>query len=675
TPTEVAVELDVTDGVDAASLRLVRTSAPTTPLCTLAALPGDPAGRFGCTVTIDEPAATLVPLAVEAQANGARVLSPGFRLPVVAPDTHGVAVMAAASTEATRLWVDAKARLGDTLAARMETLRALQTVPGILSAALSPNGIDIVVRYTNGWQGGLVLNRPPPAAVAPAAVHPASTVRPAPRGVFRSCGDDPSAGICCPLDRRTLLAGRDVFIWDTGFFPDALDDGPTIRKKFDEHACLGHQVQTLRGAAADVASMAQFTAHSTLVLSTHGMIDENGRVAICTGEEVREPESDEKYRDLVMKGWVFTGFGPELGTKQYLCMSIDYVASLPGRFPEHAVVYASHCYSGYGSAPAAYRAKGAGAYYGFDWAVDAGYTTNQVAPQLFDGLLKDLRTTGKAYDAVEPKTDPTPHPRKVLDPTTGRFSEIPGVAHFVFAGDPDLAYTGKPKLEGEFATLEAGEQTTLEVTVEGAEMCDLTHHWVATGERGNLAGGNDVEGTMRSLEFTAVAPPNSGVDDIGVEVLPPDSDEPIGVACGGVVVDATCGDGRRQGTERCDDADLGICTAGCTESCLCGTTTSTTTTSTTSTTFFECTVGVASDCPATQCCDAGRRECCDPLNDPAGTCNPGGGLTPSGCCSDDGFPSQCAGDPGTTFPCPVTCESGQLYVCIFCDGKKIDHVE
>lgn len=632
TPTTVEVEVPVA-GSGVTGLQLRRTGADA-PLCTLAPVDGDPA-RQGCVVTIDEAAPVDVQLRVEGTRGGARTTSPGVTLPVLPEPTDAdVAAANAAIATAGDVWLAAKARLGDRFAARMDAIATLQTTAGIASAGLSANGVDIVLRFANGWQGFLVLNRP----VEGQRPAPAATIRPAPvprrpsaRGVFRSCGD--SNDVCCPIDRRVVQERRDVVIWDPNFIDSSYDDALEASRRYYAAECAGFTVTLIAGTDATIASLNRLSDFATVVMSTHGTMARDGRTHVCA----REPRQsyDRGIRRQLDDGDAGLAFDPGAAEAGIMCMSETYMRRLPGRFPENAIVYASYCYSARGGMPSAFVGRGAGAFFGFDWAAGFLWTRDDVAPALFGGLLEEFRTTGTSWEKIDPKTDPQAWDWHYDDPATGNEVAIPGRANVVLIGDPNIAYAGKPELTASADSIRGGAQATFDLHVPGAGTCELTHHWHNSADYGHLDGGDDVESSETSYTFTARDDAFGGADGIGVEVLPKDGDEPIGVACGGVFVASTCGDAIRQPEyEACDLLDTGDCPAGCTLDCTCeGTTTSSsvTTTVTTSTTTTteppEC--ETSADCGALACCD------------PSGFCCPAGG--------------PCRPGPGPVFDALLTC--------------------
>jgi len=578
TPVEITVDLLVGAGVDTTTLRVVRADGAGATLCALAPAGGPLPDRYTCTATITEAAPATIPFAVEGKMGSTTVLSPGATLTVVGPLTDdAIAKFVAAGGQASDIWRDTQLRLGDSLPARMETMRSLRAVEGVLDAELSPDGTDLVIRYATGWLGMLILSRAPEDAAPAAVVAPAvSGRRPAPRGIFRSCDDGSGSGaLCCTPNRRMLLEGRDVLIWDPGFFVARMDDGVVAETKLGEHACLGFQVTKIAGGAADVASVHQFPGFATLVLSTHAGVDGQGRVAFATAEQVTldtvRLHADDLALGLLLSAQIgdFSRGVIALPRNGIFVVTEDYFTRrVQGRFPENAIVYASACSSSAGNMPNVFvGAFGAGAYFGFDRSVSELYTTQEVAPQLFDGLLKDLRTTKDAYEQVTPKIDP--YPVIETDPVTNKQVQVLHFARFTRAGRDDVAYVDDPHTTPEDPKLEPGEHATVRVEVKGSGTCDLTHHWYNEAQHGHLEGGDDVENTSAEMTYDAHAAAESGSDGIGVEVFPPDSDEPIGVACDDVTVLDQCGDGVKQDTEECDGSDAAACPGECSPDCTC----------------------------------------------------------------------------------------------------------
>ena len=552
TRTEVGVEARVAASVDATSLRLVRLDAAGrtvgTPLCTLAAVEDD---RFACATTVSEPSPVDVTLAVEGMAGGARVSSRGITLPVVPPHTDADRAMVGTAAKAVGdAWTDAVARLGDTPDARVELLRAMRAIPGIRSAELSPDGVDVTFRYTSGWMGIVFLTRlaeseptptvaPTRAALGAAVPAPASRTR----GVFRSCGPNaPPDQVCCqPMDRRVPLLGRRVLIWDTKFFTSDHDDAPVIKAKLEALACLGQHSEEILAENADVASAARFPGADTLIVSSHGGVDQYDRVMIATGEETSTARTT-LHQDDLDHGFVSTG----LARDEYSHTMVNvytiterYIQRLP-KFPDRSIAYLSYCYSAYRHGLTTFIDKGVGVAFGYDWKVLSTFTRD-VAPQLFDGLLARFQTAGDAYDAVPDKIDPQPQLGEIPGERKNTWLTFLLPAYFTYEGEPRIAYVGQPDVSPDVSALDPGQSTTLTATVEGAGTCELKYHWHNSGDAGDLTGDtgtNDFQSTENTATYTGHDEPAEPGDEIGVELLSPDSD-PIGTSCAEATVGST----------------------------------------------------------------------------------------------------------------------------------------
>ena len=573
--TPVRVDTEVGAGVDASSLALFRADDAGRPagdaLCALA--PGAQSGILGCTATFSADTPGLVGFIVQGRAGTTRVVSPGVSLTVANPPTDAdVDAVSAAAGRMVAAWTNASTRLGNSLGARMETLRAIANDPDILSAGLSPDGLDLTVRYRTGWLGGLILNKSSPIENPPAAAQSVSPRRtaaaPAPRGIFRSCGNgnpnpDPDAGaVCCvPPERRKNL-GRDVLVWAPGYFavgqlpfgPAAggepggqwLEDGPPIAQKFRDRACLGFGEPTfVQGEDCTVASVLDFPRYQTVLISSHGVVDKYNRTVLITGERFDRAAGRRHDHGLangdiqhwtLPSGLEITGVTPE------------FIASVPSSFPDHSIVYASYCYSSRNGAPNSFLSLGAGAHFGFDWTVNSVYTAS-VGPQLFEGLLGRLETTGDAYDATTPKTDPHPLVGHIPNPN-GHPGPVPNEsdpdwwtpvvgANFRLSGAGDVAYVGEPRVTPKTSGLMPGQQVTLTAEVEGKGTCELEHHWHNTADAGHLEEGDDHTSTEPTTTYTAGDDPEEDGDAIGVEVSATSSSKPLGAVCASVDVSVT----------------------------------------------------------------------------------------------------------------------------------------
>jgi hypothetical protein len=83
-----------------------------------------------------------------------------------------------------------------------------------------------------------------------------------------------------------------------------------------------------------------------------------------------------------------------------------FISNLSGTF-ENSIIYNGSCQSSAnGTMSAAFIGKGAGTYYGNTKVVNSNHAQN-VATQLFSGLVTDHKSTGDSFASVLPKVDPT----------------------------------------------------------------------------------------------------------------------------------------------------------------------------------------------------------------------------------------------------------------------------
>lgn len=739
------------------------------PVCTLADDGGPASGDLvagdglrACAAIIAGAALGDLAFVLEATAGGTPLTSPPLTLPVVPPLTDDAVAAAFAAQDAARaIWDAEEAALGDSLNARLEAIRQIALLPDVAEAGLSPNGLDVFIRFTSGVTGGLMLSArfgddeppgeapggergdgttavdagaPATAARAPAAgeiagvpatpatadASGATAARAAPFGAALPQGTGGGSGACPPADERTLIGNRKALILKTSYF-GASDDWPTAQAAL-AGSCLPLDVTVQDLTPSAIVGAA---AYSTLFLSTHGYLDRDGAIVIvtdltATAEQAQAAgEHHEAFgqHDLFVIGLPASIVG---GNRNVWVMRPAYLRRIAGSFDD-GLVHASHCYGAHGPAEAAaFRAKGARTFFGFDGLVSYGFArlvTGSVLPDLAERLLE----TGDAF-ARAVKIDPTP----VIRPPIGKgIARVPQAgATFHMFGDAHLAYVGDPTIMPETTTIMSGESADFTVEVEGKNDCELVNRWGSGTSAGQIA---DTEETTETTA-TYQAGGGTGEDNVSVLVRAPGDDTPsFGVACASVEVtgcgdletgpgeecdgpddaacpgqclpdctcshDPECGNGVREGMEICDGADdtacdlssptgVGYCDADCMGCAVCGDGMVDPNeecdvlddSPCPGACKFDCTCGCApgdpAGCPASQCCDPDTKECCTPRrvdSDPA--CF----ATAAGCCGESEFPGGLCG-PGSATSCPVTCASQSIYYCYACDNKIVQGV-
>ena len=613
-PTSVRFRVTPLAGLtlDAGSLRLFVADAVGlplgAPLCTLAddgsAGAGDLVAADGtdsCRVTIDQPATGPLPLVVQGTAAGTPLRSPTLFLPIVPPTTDAdIATMFADQAQIRAIWDTKVAAHGDSLNARLETIREAASLPGVASAGLSPDGLDIIVLYASGHLGGLMLSprfgdvtaptataTPAPPGAASLSFAPPATVKRLPSFAAGARASVDTV-TCPPNPPRTVVGPLTALLLTSDYF-GLNDDAPLARSAL-EHSCLKFDVHE---QDLTIDTLQTITQYSTVIISTHGILSETYGPMMVTNETaiVDQVTSTHAYSGFFEpfevvaigiptkddKGHTILGGGRDV----YAVTPAFLANEIPVGAMKHGFVYTSHCHSA--DTPDEAQAllnRGASAVLGFTNAVSYNYS-RIIASTVLPTLTQALLATGEAYDGAI-KIDPTPvsdtpvkgvvfHPGVKLAPPSGKQP-----AELVLAGDRTLAYVDRPMVTPGSATIEAGSETGFSVSVPGAETCSLVYHWSTEADVGTLAddmshAGAQIDTTEPSVDFIANADAFGEVSVIVGARVPATDVGPVpffGEAC--AVVDVLgCGDGVVQGSEQCDGGDDAACPGQCTSDCTC----------------------------------------------------------------------------------------------------------
>jgi hypothetical protein len=521
---DVRVEVELAAVPDPDSVRLHRAGADGRPagdaLCVLRD-DGDPAtgdavagdGVHTCRTSLAETAPGTIPLLVEASIGGTRTVSPGVELMIVPPLGEADAAAIMAGQEAARdAWAAALARHGDSLAARVETVRALRGAPGVHDVRLEGENGSITVVYDSGVVGGLALTpRFVPAGAAPVAA--ARALRPGPRPRPR-----PAAA------ERVRPGNARVLLWDTGFF--GASEAEKIRYLMTASACPRFDVTLLKNDDASLAALRTMTAFGTVGLTSHGDVKLAGIYAATL--ETRESVNLgtlQTYADDLQHGRLWTRDGPgepdslpeNWGPRLYVTPA--WIENLPGTFDD-AIVWGGFCYStafagSTAGMPLAFLARGAATYYGFTWEVSDPWA-KEVAPPLFGHLVAEGKATGESFGLILPKIDPymPAHPANQFFPEGVR-------ARFTAHGELDAYYLGAPTIGPEDPTVGGGKTLTLTADLPGGDDCDLIYRWTSTGSAGTLKDGAGHEDGFDTTTPTVTyeAGDAVGTDTVTLEVL------------------------------------------------------------------------------------------------------------------------------------------------------------
>ncbi len=349
---------------------------------------------FSCLLDVNDAQPTARTLGVLVVAKGASSVSSPFQIRTVDPLTQAQAqAVVDVQAQVAAIWQTQLGVLGDTLAARQAAAADVANLAGVVGSGVSPDDLTLWYLLDSGVRGGLMLSPPgtrggrgasAAGASAPASVAPARFPEPRtrPRG----------AGAIDVESNRVLVfdAFNDEF--------EPFDEGLAIRDLYQASTCPLFEVDYLANGLADVNAVLRFTDYGTIVLVTHGAVDGDGEVVFLTRQPVtvQGVMSADVYlllQELTVMSGVFA-------------VRPEFVRNLPGFF-ENSIVYAGSCNSSRNPTLAdAFLDRGAESFFGFDEVVHSDFAEG-AANQLFTELAGDFDTTGVAFAAVAPQTDPT----------------------------------------------------------------------------------------------------------------------------------------------------------------------------------------------------------------------------------------------------------------------------
>ncbi len=483
-------------------------------------------GTFTCPLTMPTGAPTTLVTVATASLAGLTERSPVGTFRVVPPLADAdVAILQQVQVLAAQTWAAKKAALGDGLAARFETMRVLQAQPGVDAVTLGNEAGSIIIHYSSGVVGFLLLDPRLPATDAAPASPPSSL-----RSGIGARDADPAPVAEVPPAEAVVVGNHEVLVFDPGHF-GAATETQGIVDTYEASTCPKFHLTKLTGASADVEALRAVTDYGTIVFVTHGTVDVRaGWTAMVTTVGTPTDDDLKMHAAELQRGDLFTsGDGLAIGA--------GFVRRLAGTFPK-SLVWGGYCYSGLDNSSnglnstangprkidralaAAYGDKGVGGYFGFSRAVSSDYAI-LVAKKIFPDLVTRQRDTLKVFDDFEPKYD-APRLAEVLHGDTSPEAREKGLsimARVVLrpVGGKPLVYL-KPTLTPEAPiVVEPDDAVELEVKVEGADDCTLAYRWRNSASFGNLDGGDDTQSTSPKRTYRSGG--NKGTDSVTVDVI------------------------------------------------------------------------------------------------------------------------------------------------------------
>lgn len=301
-----------------------------------------------------------------------------------------------------------------------QTKTFLQSQPGVASVSFDTDDNGILVTYTSGIKGGIMVSRKDAQGYSTQGGFAADTLRlerkkdvPQVPLNKQTRGENsqlrfsmlPTSGEGPDLDPN-IIGNRNVFIYApyrTVFNPDKV---PIVKNAFDQATCRDFKYTEFTGQAATVKVLEDITKYGFVFMDTHGV---DGEI-IFTGEKVDilKPDFYEYYLpkllSLQIGMWerlVISNTGTTDDTATVYTTYSSFFNNIPGSF-QNSVIFNSSCQStAADNLKNAFFAKGAKAYYGYSKIVYSDFAARMidtVARRFARGLTSD-----QAYfDATDP---------------------------------------------------------------------------------------------------------------------------------------------------------------------------------------------------------------------------------------------------------------------------------
>ncbi|HEY6802079.1 MAG TPA: choice-of-anchor X domain-containing protein [Pyrinomonadaceae bacterium] len=299
----------------------------------------------------------------------------------------------------------AKQRMLGDKAARTSVVTNLRQQSNVSDAGISSDGQTIWIRYKNGLEANILTGPPNTKGGGRKST------------LLNNLPFSPiSSGSPCECNGNTSQTKSKPLVLAPFFEHFTPYDESDEISKLLSTTCLestyGGQVRTIKNSAANVDTMKNLYQYNVIYISTHGGVDSHDQVEIATGEKATIISQIKRFPDWLMgritavqtsDGGSYWAINPKF---------VNYYAK--GRF-NNSVVYLSACLT-FGSdgrnqtLADTFKNNGASVYMGWQESVgsDFAYSTGIAFFNKLTNskLVNTERTTGRAFDGINPKTEP-----------------------------------------------------------------------------------------------------------------------------------------------------------------------------------------------------------------------------------------------------------------------------
>ncbi len=383
----------------------------------------------------------------------------------------------------------------------------LKKNPLIKKAGISPNGVDVYYVLVNGLKGVFPFG----LRDGNTLVHDQATRAARTKKIDYSTWMTPATLEAIEGDPSTR-----VFVYDPKFFDES--ESLTVQPIFNVSNSPPFALDYRMGENAyDAATFKEMSGAGTIIITTHGLVMDDGDVVIFSRESAH-PASFEAHIEDLRAGLLIISH-TNIGS--FFAITPAFVRKNL-QFPEGSILFGGFCYSAFNETlSSAFIEKGLGTYYGFSNRVDSRYAAD-TAVSTFCSLLVERENTGGAYEAIEPKVDP-------YDSAKAQYKMF-GLTEIDYPGDEDP----KPELSTKKLKYFPYKEALFPLQAsfgENGELPCISYNWKSSGKLGSfLTGGqlvNDVKTENSKIDFKFLEDAVFGKDTITVDFLRRSTDDKI----------------------------------------------------------------------------------------------------------------------------------------------------